>query len=571
MKRHPAIPVLTLAATFPVMRVCAAAALAVVLAVLLFSVPADLVAPGLAVALLSAGGAAVIRLRWRFGADDAVAPVAQGKPVAGAAVGAMDGLAVPLVLFDAAGDLLHANAEARSLLGLAPEARPSSAAVFADLGRPVRDWLCDVAVGRLAGGTEVVGLRGEGERFLQMTIRPDGAGGVLAVLQDATALKRLEAQVAQGQKMQAIGQLAGGIAHDFNNLLTAITGHCDLLLLRHRPGDSDHSDLEQIAQNANRAAALVSQLLAFSRKQTLKPERLDLQDTLSDLTHLLNRLLGEKVRLDMVHAHEPVAIRADRRQFEQVVMNLAVNARDAMPTGGVVLVETRIVHLAEEMVRDRAVVPRGDHAVIRVSDTGEGIPPDRIDKIFEPFFTTKRMGEGTGLGLSTAYGIVKQSGGFIFVTSAPGAGAAFELWFPVCRDAAAETVVVPRQKSSRTDAVILLVEDEAPVRAFAARALRLRGHSVLEAATAEEALTLLEDPGLHVDVFVTDVVMPGLDGPGWVRRALEQRPAVRTVFISGYAEEALADMQARVPNSVFLPKPFSLAALTETVQAQLLA
>ena len=218
-----------------------------------------------------------------------------------------------------------------------------------------------------------------------------------------------------------------------------------------------------------------------------------------------------------------------------------------------------------------AVVPRGDHAVIRVSDTGEGIPPDRIDKIFEPFFTTKRMGEGTGLGLSTAYGIVKQSGGFIFVTSAPGAGAAFELWFPVCRDAAAETVVVPRQKSRRTDAVILLVEDEAPVRAFAARALRLRGHSVLEAATAEEALTLLEDSGLHVDVFVTDVVMPGLDGPGWVRRALEQRPAVRTVFISGYAEEALADMQARVPNSVFLPKPFSLAALTETVQAQLLA
>ena len=418
----------------------------------------------------------------------------------------------------------------------------------------------------------MVGLRGEGERFLQVTLRPDGQGGALAVLQDATALKRLEAQVAQGQKMQAIGQLAGGIAHDFNNLLTAISGHCDLLLLRHRPGDADHGDLVQIGQNANRAAALVAQLLAFSRKQTLKPERIDLQDTLSDLTHLLARLLGEKVRLEMVHARTPVAIRADRRRLEQVVMNLAVNARDAMPGGGTVLVETRVVQLATPMERDRAVVPCGDHAVIRVSDTGIGIPPDRIGKIFEPFYTTKRAGEGTGLGLSTAYGIVKQSGGFIFVSSVPGEGAVFELWFPVCSEPVAEAPPAPRvARTPRTDGVVLLVEDEAPVRAFAARALRLRGHAVIEAASAEEALALLEDPGLHVDVFVTDVVMPGLDGPRWVQSALDRRPEVRTVFISGYAEEALADIQARVPNSVFLPKPFSLRELTETVQAQLVA
>jgi two-component system cell cycle sensor histidine kinase/response regulator CckA len=238
----------------------------------------------------------------------------------------------------------------------------------------------------------------------------------------------------------------------------------------------------------------------------------------------------------------------------------------------VVQIETRIVTLEEEVHRDRAVVPRGRHVVISVRDSGTGIPPEWMDKIFEPFFTTKRLGEGTGLGLSTVYGIVKQSGGFVFVRSTPGEGTEFDLWFPLCAEVVAERpVAAPRRAARRSDAVVLLVEDEAPVRTFAARALRLRGHSVLEAASAEEALALLQDAALHVDVFVTDVVMPGLDGPGWVRQALEQRPMVRTVFISGYAEEALTDVQARIPNSVFLPKPFSLAELTEMVQAQIAA
>lgn len=489
----------------------------------------------------------------------------------------IEGLAVPLLQFNAEGGLVQTNAEARTLLDLGPTDLPEPARLFVDLGRPVRDWIIDVAAGRLPGGPEMVGLRGdirpeEGERFLQVTLQPDGQGGALAILQDTTALKRLEAQFVQGQKMQAIGQLAGGIAHDFNNLLTAISGHCDLLLLRHRTDDPDHPDLIQIRQNANRAAALVSQLLAFSRKQTLKPERIELQDTLADLTHLLNRLVGEKVGLDLIHPRETAAIRADRRQLEQVIMNLVVNARDAMPEGGVVQIETRIVTLEEEVHRDRAVVPRGRHVVISVRDSGTGIPPEWMDKIFEPFFTTKRLGEGTGLGLSTVYGIVKQSGGFVFVRSTPGEGTEFDLWFPLCAEVVAERpVAAPRRAARRSDAVVLLVEDEAPVRTFAARALRLRGHSVLEAASAEEALALLQDAALHVDVFVTDVVMPGLDGPGWVRQALERRPLVRTVFISGYAEEALTDLQARIPNSVFLPKPFSLAELTETVQAQIAA
>ncbi len=507
-----------------------------------------------------------------------LAPGRQAALAAGAGESALiEGLALPLIRFDGEGSLSQVNSEARLLLDLAPEERPEPARLFVDLGRPVRDWIVDVAAGRLPGGVEMVALRGsraeEGDRFVQVALRPDGRGGALAVLQDATALKRIEAQVLQGQKMQAIGQLAGGIAHDFNNLLTAISGHCDLLLLRHHADDPDHADLVQIRQNANRAAALVSQLLAFSRKQTLKPERIDLQDALADMTHLLNRLLGEKVVLELVHGAEALAIRADRRHFDQVIMNLVVNARDAMPDGGVVQVQTRLVTLTEEMERDRAVVPRGRHVVISVEDGGHGIPAERIGKIFDPFFTTKRPGEGTGLGLSMVYGIVKQSGGFIFVASTPGVGTQFELWFPYCDEAAlpAGAATARTRNALRKGGVVLLVEDEAPVRTFAARALRLRGLAVLEAASAEEALTLLEDVTLRVDVFVTDVVMPGLDGPGWVQRALERRPGTRCVFMSGYAEEALADLQARIPGSVFLPKPFSLSDLTETVQAQLAA
>ncbi|MBU9698366.1 response regulator [Rhodobacteraceae bacterium HSP-20] len=563
MRRRPPHSLFPPLAGFPFVHVIVAAGLAVLLGMLLLSVPVGLIAPGMVVALLAAGLAALLRLHWQDGQEAGPPPVmVQPAP--------LDDLPVAVMRFDGQGDPVEANGEARGMLGLGPQDLPPVTAIFADLGRPVRGWLGDIAAGRLPAATEVLALRGEGERFLQMAARPDGAGGVLAVLQDATAIKRLEAQVAQGQKMQSIGQLAGGIAHDFNNLLTAITGHCDLLLLRHEAGDADHADLVQISQNANRAGALVAQLLAFSRKQTLLPQLIDLQDTLSDLTHLLDRLLGERVRLELVHARHPVAIRADRRQFEQVVINLAVNARDAMPEGGVVTVETCVMRLDEDMQRDGAVVPRGEHAVIRVIDTGEGIPPDRIGKIFEPFFTTKRVGEGTGLGLSTAYGIVKQSGGFIFVRSTPGEGTRFELWFPLCTEAAVPAPPVAKADGGRrAEGVVLLVEDEAPVRAFAARALRLCGHVVLEAGNGEEALDLLEDEGLKVDVFVTDVVMPGLDGPGWVLRALAARPAARTVFISGYAEEALADMQTRVPNSVFLPKPFSLAQLTGTVQEQM--
>jgi two-component system cell cycle sensor histidine kinase/response regulator CckA len=254
-------------------------------------------------------------------------------------------------------------------------------------------------------------------------------------------------------------------------------------------------------------------------------------------------------------------------------MNLVVNARDAMPAGGEIKIMTECTDLSEPLTRDQVSVPAGQYVIVTVSDDGSGIEPDKLQKVFEPFFTTKRTGEGTGLGLSTAYGIIKQSGGFIFVDSTLGSGTAFTLYFPVlevsepAKPNALKATNQPRAKHE--DGVILLVEDEAPVRAFASRALRLRGYTVLEADSAEAALKTLEDQSLDIDVFVTDVVMPGMDGPSWVREALKDRPGVRVVFVSGYAEDSFDEAQTRIPNSVFLPKPFSLNDLTDTVHNQL--
>lgn len=488
-----------------------------------------------------------------------------------------ESLPVAMLKVSVDGRILTTNTLADQLLGTEIEKHSTLDQVMQGLGRPVVDWLAAIAKEQTGQQSEFLRLcRSDREVFVQVTlsrVTENGETILIAVMNDATELKTLEAQFVQSQKMQAIGQLAGGVAHDFNNLLTAISGYCDLLLLRHDQGDPDYGDLIQINQNSNRAAALVSQLLAFSRKQTLQPQVLDLRDTLSDLTHLLNRLVGEKITLTL--SHDPVlrSIRADKRQLEQVLMNLVVNARDAMPSGGEIRIETEVVVLQTALKRDRATVPPGEYVTVRVTDFGTGIAPDQIQKIFEPFYTTKRTGEGTGLGLSTAYGIVKQSGGFIFVDSALGVGTSFTLYFPVFDEPVSESTPPPEAIQITTpkqgEGVILLVEDEEPVRAFASRALRLRGYTVLEAESAEQALRTLENQSLLVDVFVTDVVMPGMDGPSWVRQALIDRPNVRVVFVSGYAEGAFGDSDMMVPNSVFLPKPFSLNQLTETVHRQL--
>nr|WP_245626820.1 ATP-binding protein [Aestuariivita boseongensis] len=491
----------------------------------------------------------------------------------------LETLPVALLHLDLNGEILDANSAARQLLGKSDVKGQQIAQLMEGLGRPIADWLEDTASGRKSQKSEVLRLKGSDlEMFLQVTLNAivqQGETRLVAVLNDATELKSLEAQFVQSQKMQAIGQLAGGVAHDFNNLLTAISGHCDLLLLRHDQGDEDYADLMQINENANRAASLVGQLLAFSRKQTLRPEILDVRDTLSDLTHLLNRLVGEKVTLTL--SHDPVlgAIRADKRQLEQVLMNLVVNARDAMPEGGEIRIVTEALQLKKALKRNRVSVPPGDYVSVKVIDQGTGIAPDLLQKVFEPFYTTKRTGEGTGLGLSTAYGIVKQTGGYIFADSVQGQGTTFLLIFPVRKQATPAQPDVPATPERRVpkhgNGVVLLVEDEAPVRAFASRALRLRGYTVIEADSAESALQTLEDRSLSVDVFVTDVVMPGLDGPTWVKKALEARPDVRVVFVSGYAEGAFDGASSHIPQSVFLQKPFSLNQLTDVVHDQLAA
>ncbi|MBV1869050.1 MAG: response regulator [Marinosulfonomonas sp.] len=488
-----------------------------------------------------------------------------------------DELPVPLMKVSADGRIHLCNRLARDLLAVDGQPAEFFGDLVEGLGRSITDWLSEAADPRGACRNEFVrASRQDRDVYLQVSLSRVVEGNdtnLVVVLNDATKLKTLEAQFVQSQKMQAIGQLAGGVAHDFNNLLTAISGHCDLLLLRHDEGDPDFSDLDQISQNANRAASLVGQLLAFSRKQTLKPELLEIQDTLDDLAHLLNRLVGERVVLSLHHDPDLLPIRADKRQLEQVIMNLVVNARDAMPDGGEVSIQTRLEHLSVAIERDRAEVPPGDYIIISVTDQGCGISKDRLPKIFEPFFTTKRTGEGTGLGLSMAYGIVKQTGGYIFADSVVGSGTSFTLYFPATariKEVVADMATdIPKPTHSHSGGVVLLVEDEAPVRAFASRALKMRGYTVLEAESAEDALETLEDSSLEVDIFVTDVIMPGMDGPSWVARALQDRPGVKVVFVSGYAEESFSQKQERIPNSVFLPKPFSLNELTATVSEQL--
>jgi two-component system cell cycle sensor histidine kinase/response regulator CckA len=490
---------------------------------------------------------------------------------------AFQGLPVPLIKVAQDGTVQSFNRQAAALVGVSLTQNAHLSQFMEGLGRPISDWVKDTISDRTVQASEFLRLkRTDREVFVQVVLNRITEGGtpaLLAVMHDATELKTLEAQFVQSQKMQAIGQLAGGVAHDFNNLLTAISGHCDLLLLRHDQGDPDYGDLVQINQNANRAASLVGQLLAFSRKQTLLLETIDIRDTLADLTHLLNRLVGERITLTLNHDPTLKPVRADKRQLEQVLMNLVVNARDAMPTGGEIRIATQHVTLDTPLERDQATVPAGHYATIEVSDQGVGIPADKLQKVFEPFYTTKRTGEGTGLGLSTAYGIIKQSNGFIFLDSVMGEGTTFILYLPVheSRPAKVAAAINPSTLAPPTneDGVILLVEDEAPVRAFASRALRLHGYTVLEADSAETALKTLEDRALNIDLFVTDVVMPGMDGPSWVREALKQRPDVRVVFVSGYAEDSFGEEQIKIPNSVFLPKPFSLSDLTSTVQRQL--
>jgi two-component system cell cycle sensor histidine kinase/response regulator CckA len=375
--------------------------------------------------------------------------------------------------------------------------------------------------------------------------------------------------------MQAVGQLAGGVAHDFNNILTAIIGHCDLMLMRHTPGDSDYDDIQQIKSNSNRAAGLTRQLLAFSRQQTLRPQVLQLPDVVSEVSHLLKRLLGETVVLTVKHGRELGAVRADPGQLEQVIVNLAVNARDAMAGkgGGTLTIQTYSVRADQVAELGSDILPVDDYTALSISDTGCGIPPAVLGKIFEPFFTTKEVGKGTGLGLSTVYGIVKQSGGFIFADSAVGEGTAFVIYLPVHREEK-EKSRAPAPPPAKTEELwgtgtVLIVEDEPMVRTVAERALTRQGYTVMTANNGEDALEIV-NRGEPIDLLISDVVMPVMDGPTMVREARKLRPEIPIIFMSGYAEEQLRK-SIDIDNCAFLPKPFSVQEIAEAARKVLAA
>jgi two-component system cell cycle sensor histidine kinase/response regulator CckA len=395
---------------------------------------------------------------------------------------------------------------------------------------------------------------------------------------ETTERRTLENQINQSQKMDMVGQLAGGIAHDFNNVLSAIMMANDFLLNAHKPTDPSFQDIMQIKQNATRAATLVRQLLAFSRRQTLRPQVLDLGDALSDLTMLLRRLIGEKVKLDLVHGRDLWPVKVDVSQFEQVIVNLAVNARDAMPDGGKLTVRTVNVPAQEAEKLSYKGMPAADYVRIDVTDTGTGIPSDIVDKIFEPFFSTKEVGKGTGLGLSTVYGIVKQTGGFVYVDSEADKGTSFRIFLPrhhaeqelpeaVTNGAAREQPAEPKRAADLTgQGTILLVEDEEGLRSLNARGLRSRGYSVIEASNGIEAMEALEEKNGAVDLVVSDVVMPEMDGPTLLREMRARNPNLKIIFVSGYAEDAFEKSLPENEQFAFLAKPFALSALVEKVK-----
>ncbi len=485
---------------------------------------------------------------------------------------------VGIALLDTDGKVAQSNHAVRSMLGMPDTTNGLDLLDFVQDGE--RDEVeADIAAlggsDGSAGRTLEIHPKSNPETvislYLDRLTDPDGGiSGIIIHSLDTTEQRNLEIQFAQSQKMQAVGQLAGGVAHDFNNLLTAMIGFCDLLLLRHRPGEQSFGDIMQIKQNASRAANLVRQLLAFSRQQTMKPKVLNITDVLAELAHLLRRLLGDTIRLKLTHGRDLGLVRVDQGQLEQVIINLAVNARDAMAGDGTVEIRTSNVSRSGPQRLGHEMLPPGDYVLIEVIDEGMGIPKENLGRIFEPFFSTKEVGSGTGLGLSTVYGIVKQTGGYIFVESEPGKGATFLIFLPRHGEEAGDAPATARDAEANQDltgaGTVLLVEDEDPVRLFSARALRNKGYTVVEAASGEEALEVIGKNGDTIDLLITDVVMPRMDGPSLIREVRETIPDIKVICISGYAEDAFRKKLDRSADIHFLPKPFSLNQLAGKVK-----
>jgi signal transduction histidine kinase/ActR/RegA family two-component response regulator len=506
-------------------------------------------------------------------------PSATEEP-AGASVPAGDG-APPSISFyrdapigvaitDAGGRVLEANEAFSKFFDRQTERLAVTDMVEATDKAKVAEAISRAADGSSTGPVELR-LAGGSERMAELHIRAAGAASpnrVVLYLVDVSEQRALETKFAQSQKMQAVGQLAGGVAHDFNNLLTVIIGNSEFLLMRHPAGDPSFKEINEVHQNALRAATLVGQLLAFSRKQTLQPRVLALRDVIGELALMLRRLLREGIELKLEHGADLWAVNADETQISNAIINLVVNARDAMPKGGDVTIATTNEVTTQAKALGSGVMPPGDYVRIEVRDTGVGIPKEHLGKIFDPFFTTKPVGQGTGLGLATVYGIVKQTGGFITVDSDVGRGTAFRIYLPRHRAEVAAAVepelAAPRDITGED--TILLVEDEDAVRSFAARALKLRGYNVLEASGGEEALEIVKQRPGAIHLLITDVVMPNMDGPTLVRAVKRLRPDMAVIFMSGYAEEAFRRNDERAEELHFLPKPFGLKQLAAKVK-----
>ena len=464
-----------------------------------------------------------------------------------------------------------------------------------------RDWpALDAAIGEAAQGRGDIApvdalLAGESERCGRFYVTAVGEQErdqetAIVYALETTEQRALENKLVQQQKMESIGQLAGGLAHDLNNMLNAVMLATDFLLNAHKPTDPSFNDIMEIRQNANRAASLVRHLLAFSRKQTLRPQLLDLGEVLSDVSVVLRRLIGEKIDLKVVHGRDLWPVRADLLQFEQVITNLAVNARDAMPGGGRLQLRTANVAAADCERFHANGMPEADYVLVEIADTGSGIPEAIRDKIFVPFFTTKDVGKGTGLGLSTVYGIIKQTGGFIYFDSVEGNGTTFRIFLPRYAGNMAEEAVglakaeTPPNASgddaagrARTSAdltgegTILLVEDEDGLRALNARGLSSRGYTVLQAGNGVEAIDVLEKAEGKIDLVVSDVVMPEMDGPTLLRELRTRKPELKIIFVSGYAEDAFQKHLPADGQFDFLAKPFTLKQLVAKVKETMAA
>jgi two-component system cell cycle sensor histidine kinase/response regulator CckA len=511
--------------------------------------------------------------------DDPAASGRLGREDSASLNALLDFLPLGLALANVDGRFVYLNKAFRKAANLPKDARPvyPGDLVVDEDKAAVSDSVRRFARGPATASDMAVRLRAQPEEPVALTIagaRGVGDAAVILALKDNSEADRLKRQVAQATKMQAVGQLAGGVAHDFNNILTAILGYCDLMLMRHTPGDSDYDDIQQIRSNSNRAAGLTRQLLAFSRQQTLRPQVLQLPDVISEVSTLLKRLLGETVTLQVKHGRNLGAVRADPGQLEQVIVNLAVNGRDAMESKGkgILTIQTFSVGTEETRRMGSDILPVGEYTALKVSDTGTGMPPAILSKIFEPFFTTKEVGKGTGLGLSTVYGIVKQSGGFIFADSEEGEGTHFTIYLPVHRAEATKPTGKGKVKEGVGElwgtGTILLVEDEAMVRAVAERALTRHGYTVLSAENGEAALEILAGAE-KVDLMISDVVMPTMDGPTTVREARKTHPDLPILFISGYAEEQLRK-SIDLERVAFLAKPFSVQKLAEAARDALL-